>query len=66
MALLRTSCIKVSFLKIILTVGESADVSQGEPQSMAMIYQLVTQACEQLMHSEYSVSKHVKLTGTST
>lgn len=27
---------------------------------MAMIYQLVTQACEQLVHSTYSVRKHVK------
>uniref|UniRef100_A0A3P9N8M6 Solute carrier family 35 member C2 n=1 Tax=Poecilia reticulata TaxID=8081 RepID=A0A3P9N8M6_POERE len=26
---------------------------KGEPQSMAMIYQLVTQACEQLVHSKY-------------
>uniref|UniRef100_A0A671WRM6 Solute carrier family 35 member C2 n=1 Tax=Sparus aurata TaxID=8175 RepID=A0A671WRM6_SPAAU len=26
----------------------------GEPQSMAMIYQLVTQACEQLVHSKHS------------
>ncbi|XP_047224145.1 collagen alpha-1(XX) chain isoform X1 [Girardinichthys multiradiatus] len=25
---------------------------KGEPQSMAMIYQLVTQACEQLVHNE--------------
>ncbi|XP_034552548.1 collagen alpha-1(XX) chain-like [Notolabrus celidotus] len=25
---------------------------KGEPQSMAMIYQLVTQACEQLVHKE--------------
>uniref|UniRef100_A0AAQ4NRM5 Uncharacterized protein n=1 Tax=Gasterosteus aculeatus aculeatus TaxID=481459 RepID=A0AAQ4NRM5_GASAC len=27
---------------------------KGEPQSMAMIYQLVTQACEQLVHSKFS------------
>lgn len=33
-------------------------VLQGEPQSMAMIYQLVTQACEQLVHSKSSGSKH--------
>uniref|UniRef100_A0A3B4XUQ3 Collagen type XX alpha 1 chain n=1 Tax=Seriola lalandi dorsalis TaxID=1841481 RepID=A0A3B4XUQ3_SERLL len=32
---------------------------KGEPQSMAMIYQLVTQACEQLVHSKFSVSRHV-------
>uniref|UniRef100_A0A3Q3X6C0 Solute carrier family 35 member C2 n=1 Tax=Mola mola TaxID=94237 RepID=A0A3Q3X6C0_MOLML len=30
--------------------GERGD--KGEPQSMAMIYQLVTQTCEQLMHSK--------------
>ena len=41
-------------------MGESVDVLQGEPQSMAMIYQLVTQACEQLVHSEYSACAHVK------
>uniref|UniRef100_UPI0037E94F4A collagen alpha-1(XX) chain-like isoform X2 n=1 Tax=Semicossyphus pulcher TaxID=241346 RepID=UPI0037E94F4A len=30
--------------------GEQGE--KGEPQSMAMIYQLVTQACEQLVHKE--------------
>lgn len=35
--------------------GASPDVLQGEPQSMAMIYQLVTQACEQLVHSKQSL-----------
>lgn len=40
--------------------GESADVLQGEPQSMAIIYQLVTQACEQLVHSKYSLSNMLK------
>lgn len=42
------------------TFGASAVVFQGEPQSMAMIYQLVTQACEQLVHSKQPVSKLVK------
>ncbi|TKS77030.1 Collagen alpha-1(XX) chain [Collichthys lucidus] len=32
------------------TKGERGE--KGEPQSMAMIYQLVTQACEQLVHKE--------------
>lgn len=32
--------------------SNSVTVLQGEPQSMAMIYQLVTQACEHLVHSK--------------
>uniref|UniRef100_A0AAQ6ID77 Solute carrier family 35 member C2 n=1 Tax=Anabas testudineus TaxID=64144 RepID=A0AAQ6ID77_ANATE len=36
--------------------GKGERGEKGEPQSMAMIYQLVTQACEQLVHSEDSLS----------
>ena len=36
-----------------LTVDSLDSVFQGEPQSLATIYQLVTEACEQLVHSEY-------------
>ncbi|XP_029292191.1 collagen alpha-1(XX) chain-like [Cottoperca gobio] len=32
--------------------GKGERGEKGEPQSMAMIYQLVTQACEQLVHKE--------------
>ena len=32
---------------------------------MAMIYQLVTQACEQLVHSKPSVSEHLKTYSTT-
>uniref|UniRef100_A0A3P8XYZ6 Collagen alpha-1(XX) chain n=1 Tax=Esox lucius TaxID=8010 RepID=A0A3P8XYZ6_ESOLU len=35
---------------------------KGEPQSMAMIFQLVTQACEQLVHSKYCHVVHVFMT----
>uniref|UniRef100_A0A3Q3N1T5 Solute carrier family 35 member C2 n=1 Tax=Labrus bergylta TaxID=56723 RepID=A0A3Q3N1T5_9LABR len=39
-------------------VSNPLSFKYGEPQSMAMIFQLVTQACEQLVHSEYS-DQHV-------
>ncbi|KAM8863642.1 collagen alpha-1(XX) chain-like isoform 2-T2 [Spinachia spinachia] len=32
--------------------GKGERGEKGEPQSMAMIYQLITQACEQLVHKE--------------
>ncbi|XP_035501674.2 collagen alpha-1(XIV) chain isoform X4 [Scophthalmus maximus] len=35
-----------------LSGGKGERGEKGEPQSMAMIYQLVTQACEQLVHKE--------------